>query len=141
MPTPAWPSTLPQYLLTRNYKETAPTLAIRTQMDAGPAKMRRRFTANARPISGMLLLNEYQLAVLDEFFLNDCQGGAQSFCWTMQRRLSDSDSSADSNAPLDSDAPVPSFPPMTFRFVKPPAYADSGDGKNYEVTLSLEILP
>ena len=138
---PTWPTSLPQYLLTRNYTETAPNLVIRTTMDAGPAKVRRRFTAGARPIQGLVILTEYQLAVLDEFFLDDCAGGAIAFEWTMQRRMSDSDARSDSDASSDSDALPATFPPMTFRFTKPPDYSDAGDGKTYEVTVYLEILP
>jgi len=138
---PTWPTSLPQYLLTRNYSETAPNLVIRTTMDAGPAKVRRRFTAGVRPIDGLLVLTDDQLGVLDGFFLNDCAGGAIAFSWTMQRRLSDSDSPSDSDSSPDSDLTPATFPPMTFRFTKPPHYSDVGDGKNYEVTVNLEILP
>lgn len=140
-PAPTWPTSLPQALLTRNYKETAPNLVIRTQMDAGPAKVRRRFTAGIRAIEGLLVLDEDQLAVLDNFFLSDCQGGALSFSWTYQREWQDVDFDADTDTNTDSDTRPVSWAPATFRFVKPPAYSDTGDGRHYEVTLSLEILP
>ncbi len=138
---PTWPTALPQYLLTRNYTETAPNLVIRTTMDAGPAKVRRRFTAGVRPIDGLLILSEDQVEELDEFYFNDCQGGALSFQWTMQRRTQDTSSPTDTSAGTDTSNLPETFPPMTLRFVKQPQYSDTGDGKNYEVTISLEIMP
>ena len=141
MKMPTWPASLPQYLLTRNYSESAPNLVIRTTMDAGPAKVRRRFTAGVRPIDGLVILTDDQLGVLDGFFLNDCAGGAIAFSWTMQRESEDADASTDTDAIADTDLGLPkSWAPATFRFVKPPQYQDTGDGKHYEVKLSLEIM-
>jgi hypothetical protein len=137
-----WPASLPQYLLTRSYKETAPDLVIRTKMDAGPAKVRRRFTSGVRQIEGLLVLAQDQVATLDNFFLNDCQGGAVSFLWTYQREVQDTDAPLDTDLATDTDTRMPlSWLPATVRFVKPPQYHDTGDGTHYEVSLSLEILP
>ncbi len=139
---PTWPTSLPQYLLTRNYSETALNLVIRTTMDAGPAKVRRRFTAGVRPVGGLLVLTDDQVGVLDGFFLNDCAGGAVAFSWTMQRESEDTDAPTDTDAISDTDIGLPKcWEPATFRFMKPPQYQDTGDGKHYEVTLSLEIMP
>ncbi len=138
---PTWPTSLPQFVLTRNYKETAPDLVIRTQMDAGPAKVRRRFTAGVRPMEAMLVLTEDQLIVLDNFYLSDCQGGALSFTWTYQRGRQDTDAGTDSDIGTDTDTLRSVRATATMRFVKPPVSEDVGDGKNYEVTLNLEIMP
>lgn len=137
---PTWPTALPQYLLNRNYKETAPDLVIRTKMDAGPAKVRRRFTAGVRPIEGTLVLSDDQVIVLDNFFLSDCQGGALGFTWTFQREWRDTDLVTDTDVSTDTDILAQAFAPTTMRFVKPPLYQDLGAG-NYEVTLALEIMP
>ena len=60
----------------------------------------------------------------------------------MQRESEDTDSPADTDAIGDTDLGLPeSWEPATFRFVKPPQYQDTGDGKHYEVKLSLEIMP
>ncbi len=144
--TPIWPAMLPQYLLTRNYKEAAPSLTVRTQMDAGPAKVRRRFTAGVRMVEGMIVCDEDQLDALDDFYVNDCAGGALSFSWTMQRRQRDTASPAipdsDTSQVGDTSLLALIFVGLnTFRFAKPPEYADAGDGRHYEVTLYLEILP
>ncbi len=42
-----WPATLPAPALS-SLRETPPDNLIRTQMDKGPAKVRRRTTANVR---------------------------------------------------------------------------------------------
>jgi hypothetical protein len=138
---PTWPASLPQFVLTRNYKESPPDLVIRTKMDAGPAKVRRRFTAGVRPIEAMLVLNGDQLAVLDDFYLTACQGGALSFTWTYQREWQDTDMTPDTDTLIDTDILQPAWQTATMRFVKPPVYADVGDGQNYECTLNLEIMP
>jgi hypothetical protein len=142
MTTPIWPAALPQYLLTRNYSEDDPDTVIRTQMDAGPAKIRRRFTAAVRQLAGMIVVDEDQLDTLSDFFMNDCAGGAIAFQWTMQRRQRDTAEPTDTSQITDT-----SLLPLTFvgtnnyRFVKPPRYSDTGDGAHYEAALSLEILP
>ena len=45
MPSAVWPPSLPQGPRLEDLEETPPTLAIRTGMDVGPAKVRRRAVA------------------------------------------------------------------------------------------------
>lgn len=78
---PTWPASLPQRVLADGYQETAPRFTIRTQMDAGPAQVRRRFTAGPTPLWVQLRLTFAQKATLDAFYLNDCAGGALPFAW------------------------------------------------------------
>ena len=40
-----WPATLPQEILAEGYEEGLPDVLVRTKMDAGPDKVRRRATA------------------------------------------------------------------------------------------------
>ncbi|QLH37711.1 MAG: hypothetical protein HWD60_00095 [Defluviicoccus sp.] len=42
-----WPSSLPQKPLVDGFSETAPNLVVRSPMDVGPAKVRRRATAGS----------------------------------------------------------------------------------------------
>ncbi len=48
MSNPVWPPSLPQRPLAQGFSEQAPDTLIRTQMEAGPPKVRRRFTAGIR---------------------------------------------------------------------------------------------
>lgn len=74
-----WPSTLPQAWLNDGYQETLPNVMIRSEMDAGPAKSRRRFTAQVTPIKAQLLLTTAEKGYLETFFNTTIAGGALSF--------------------------------------------------------------
>ena len=115
---PAWPGTLPQDVFVQGYSEQPPELALRTQMDIGPAKLRRRQTAAARPLKATVGLTRAQVATLDAFFLTDLAGGALSFTWTHPRTLA----------------------AATFRFVSRPSYVPES-GASWLAELDLEILP
>jgi len=65
-----WPVTLPQCFLQDSYQETDANLFVQTEMDAGPPKIRRRFTAGVRQISGKMLLTTAQKIILREFFMD-----------------------------------------------------------------------
>ena len=51
-------------------------------MDAGPAKMRRRFSAVVRTFVVPIELNGTQRQAFDSFWINDTQEGSISFSWT-----------------------------------------------------------
>lgn len=109
---PTWPADLPAVLLIRGYEETAPDVIKRTPMDAGPAKVRRRFSANVRPVKGTMVLSGTQKASLDTFFETTIAGGALAFDWQAK----------------------------SWRFVEPPAFSPIALNL-WEVRLSLEVLP
>ena len=81
----AWPATLPQSPLVEGYSEETPDLVVRTSMDEGPAKIRRRFTANVRNITHNYLLTQAQVATLDTFFVTTLAGGALTFTFINPR--------------------------------------------------------
>lgn len=134
---PTWPGTLPQVLLRSGYQETQPKLVVRTNMDAGPAKVRRRFTANVTPVKGKIIVTADQLSTLVAFWSNDCAGGALQFVWQTQWGAGDTDQVTDSDAESDTDL---LFQAANYRFVSEPTYAEVGFG-TYEVDLSLEMMP
>jgi len=113
-----WPSSLPDYLLVQGYNESFPNTTIRTQMEEGPAKVRRWGTAAIRPITGTQILNQSEYEDLDTFYNTTTQGGSLRFDWTH---------------PITGDS-------VEFRFVSPPTVAAVGNC-NFQVTLNLEILP
>jgi len=115
---PSWPSELPYTPLIRSYGEKAPNVTIRTSMDIGPAKVRRRFTNGIREFSFDLQLNGAQLQILDDFFMNDLAGGSIAFDFTSPRTEQ----------------------PVSMRFVNPPQYSARG-GNIWIASLDLEALP
>lgn len=115
----AWPiAPFPQLPLQAGYSESPPDTVIRSPMDAGPAKLRRRTTAGVRRLACALRLTTAQVATFDSFYVTSLQGGALPFDWVNPRT-----GAAES-----------------LRFVGPPAYgAPSGD--LFPVTFKLEVLP
>lgn len=111
-----WPTTFCP--LAGSYQETPPNNTIRTSMDRGPDKVRRRTTANVRPVSFKMLLNKTQVAQLDDFYNEDTFSGADPFDFTHPRTGAS----------------------VQARFVNPPAYQDRGAAM-YEAAVQLEILP
>lgn len=113
-----WPVTLPTTPLQDGYSETLPNNIIRTQMDKGPAKVRKRMTSNVRPISCAFVLTTAQLAIFESFFITDCAYGAIHFDWAHPR----------TGSTLD------------FRFTDQPKY-EPMSGTDWYVTFNLEQLP
>jgi hypothetical protein len=120
---PTWPSSLPDYVLVQGYEENTPNTLVRTQMDKGPDKVRRRYTAGTRTFGAQLELTGAQVATLESFLENDLDGGALRFDWTHPRTQNS----------------------VSFRFV--PLRDDtlvsySGLGNDYyRAQMQLEILP
>lgn len=75
---PAWPSTLPAPL-TENYGVDATDTTVRTDMDSGPARVRRRFTAAPDMLTATWRLSEAQMAIFRTFFEDDIDHGAAWF--------------------------------------------------------------
>jgi hypothetical protein len=119
---PTWPSTLPQNQFI-GLTEQRQDPRLRTQMDAGPAKMRRRYTATVRTFSVPIELNGTQRQAFDTFWITDTQEGSLSFSWT---------------DPVTDSA-------VTFRFVSPPQWTLQAGGATasrlWRAQLDLEILP
>ena len=70
-----WPKDLPQDFLTHNLEDNL----IRTKMDAGPDKVRRRFSVPRNFFT--IALTAAQCDVLRTFYEADCERGAQVFSW------------------------------------------------------------
>lgn len=116
---PAWPTELYDCILKGSLKERAANNTIRTNMDVGPAKIRRRTTANVRPLSFVLKLKSPQVDVLLDFYKDDLYSGSIEF---------------DFVHPRTSEA-------CTCRFTgEPPEYQDQ-EAVLYDMPISLEILP
>lgn len=113
-----WPATLPPPL-SQSFRETPPDGSLRTQMDKGPAKVRRRSTAMTRQIAFEMALDQDQLDDLDDFFTTTTYSGSDEFTFTH---------------PRTSEV-------VSARFTSPPNYTDLNNGDYYTATIELEILP
>ncbi len=116
--TAVWPLDLPQRVLRQGFSEQAPDTALRTAMDSGPAKLRRKATAGVRALRCTVRVSLAQRAVLDAFYCDALEGGTAAFEWVH---------------PLTGA-------PCRLRFVKPPAVVPSR-GLGFDAALELEILP
>lgn len=119
MAIPAWDASLPQRLLVKSYSESPADVLLRTSMDFGPAKVRRRGTAGPRPVSGSIIVTAAELATFKTFFNTTLLGGSLRFSWV---------------------DPVDGTTTTEMRITKNPSWqALSGD--LFEIALELEILP
>lgn len=114
----AWPSSLPAPALD-TLREKPPQNRIRTSMDKGPKKSRRRTTANVRPLAFTLKLTDAQLETLDTFFVTTTNSGVTEFDYT-HPRTGDSVTAQFGDDPLE--------------------YAEKA-GVIWDVPINLEILP
>jgi len=80
-----WPSSLPQRPTVGGYQERFAETVLRTAMDAGAAKLRRRFTAAPRQIEVTFRMTAAQVAVLRSFYEETTAGGALPFDWVHPR--------------------------------------------------------
>lgn len=71
-----WPSTLPQLPQLDSFSETNGVLIIRSPMDAGPAKQRRR-GKRPRTMQVSFFMDATQRATLDNFIENTIMGTAR----------------------------------------------------------------
>lgn len=74
-----WPTTLPPMPLRDGYEITFGNPTIRTDMESGPARVRRRSRASPDKIPLQFLLTEAQMATFRAWFDADIQQGAAWF--------------------------------------------------------------
>lgn len=118
-----WPSTLPNEPFTELQGQPADN-RLRTDMDAGPTKMRRRYTAKRIFYNNVeMYLDGDQLQTLQDFYNNDLNGGTLKFDW---------------DDPVDGTT-------VQFRFRSPYQYVITAGGTTskrvYLVTMQLEQMP
>lgn len=113
-----WPDTLPPSPLIDGFEEEEPDVVLRTNMDAGPAKTRRRYTSGVSNLSWPTLLTTAQRATLINFYRVSCDYGAIPYNVTH---------------PITGDI-------VSVRFVKPPKF-QAASHSLFRATLNLEIMP
>lgn len=117
MANATWPAGLPQYLLVAGFSRRFRKNKIRTPMEYGPVKQRRRGTSAPAPIKGVIQLKAGQVSTLEAFHDTTLVDGTLPFDWV---------------EPVSQTA-------VTCRFVSEPAV--SGGPVTFRATLDLEIMP
>jgi hypothetical protein len=111
-----WPSNIPSGFLAEGFSKTPKSNVIRSSMDAGPQKTRRRYTARTINYTGREIFDTEELALFEQFYHTALADGALRFNY------------AD---PITGEV-------AEFRFTKD--YTVSTNNGLFEVTLNLEKL-
>jgi len=74
-----WPISLPQAPITRALEVSPPDLLVRSSMDVGPAKVRRRATVGVTVFAIEMAMTATQLATFETFWRDTVLGGALTF--------------------------------------------------------------
>jgi hypothetical protein len=77
-----WPAELPATLLLEGLSKQPQNNVIRTAMDAGPKKARRRYTARSVKFSGKQIMSPGELAVFEQFYHTVLADGVLRFDFT-----------------------------------------------------------
>ncbi|MGY3265796.1 hypothetical protein [Lysobacter sp. HA35] len=115
----AWPSTLPQTPLMDGVSYVPWRNAVRTDMDAGVPKTRRRFTAVGDDVRLAILIDRTQCDTLDTFYQVTLKT-VLPFTWKHFRKAG--------------------YPTCDYRFKSPPQFTPAG-GTLWRAELELERLP
>ena len=120
MATITWPASLPPFeeTLLKGNKEKPGTTAIRTQMEVGPDKVRRRGTAAVDELNTGYVMTAAQVTALDDFFAATTKSGALRF---------------DATHPRTGNT-------VEVRFLKRPEYEKEAPDV-WRVKFSVEVLP
>lgn len=113
----AWPSTLPDFFQVGGYSEKGVDNTLRSKMDVGPDKLRRRTITNVRNVIGNMWLTDSQYDDMVTFYETTQNYGADSFTMDDAHAVN-----------------------KTWRFVGPPSYSTVGPN-NWQVRLTLEEMP
>lgn len=91
---PTWPASLPQDPSLDGYSSEDQSGMLRSEMDSGPPKQRRRFTATTENISLSWLMTKTQLSTFNSFYKTTLLEGSLAFDithpvngWTVSARF------------------------------------------------------
>lgn len=115
---PSWPGTLPDKVLKDGYDEMFSDNVVRTPMDVGPPKIRRRATSAPKIFTVNQMLTSAQVGYLDTFYYTTLYHGSLSFDWKHPRTA---------------------VAASVMRFRSPPRVTTAG-GDRFIATYELEIL-
>lgn len=112
-----WPATINEKVLQDGFSQTQRPNTIRTTIDAGIDKLRRRYTTPIRNVRVAMYLTFAQYSTLETFYNTTLQGGVLSFEFP------------DPATDVDHE----------YRFLSPPTYVAAG-GLHYQVSMEWERL-
>jgi hypothetical protein len=115
--TAIWPNILPKRFTVSTYQETRPDNVVYSEVSIGPAKARRRTTANVWDQGGTMVMTYDQYRLFLSFVANDIGDGAKAF-WFPDRL---------------------GGPNLLVRLKEPPKV--SLEGNLWQVSITLEVLP
>jgi len=120
MPVAVWPSTCAT--LRNSIRERLPDNVLRSPMEVGPAKVRRRTTSGVRELTAEVQpLTSAERSTFESFFVTELRYGSLPFTWVH---------------PLTGAT-------LLCRFKEPPQYQEvwAKMGSLTQVSISVEILP
>lgn len=79
MSMPVWPPGLPQEIPQEGYRGTSADNVIRTAMDVGPPKTRRRSSARNRTFTVSFRFDQAEVTLFREFWRTTLEGGVLRF--------------------------------------------------------------
>lgn len=118
MSTATWPATLQSIVSEANFGLTLGDTVLRSDMDYGPQKVRRRFTKGVDTFSTSIYLTQAQYSFFYTFYNTTLNGGVNPFTF---------------NHPITGVSSI-------FRFKGPPQVSSIGGG-NFTVSMEWEQLP
>ena len=142
MTIPVWPSTLPAKFLTEGFTKGVPDGRLRTAMETGPAKMRRRTRAATTPVTVQFYASLDQVARLEAFWSEDTGGGTLPFL--VRDQLRDGQPLSDGTGGILSDE---AGNPLTIEgwwlvtFGEQPPQIGLRSGQTARISMALLILP
>jgi len=80
MSIPNWPEALPSFLL-RDWSYGKQTSILKSDMEIGPPKRRKRTTAEGGSLTGSIEIDQQQFEVFKTFVESTLSGGINSFLW------------------------------------------------------------
>ena len=78
---PVWPTILPQAPAKDGFSDACPSNLLRSDMDSGPAKVRRRGSAKPRTVSCTYVFSDVEADAFEEFVNNTLYDGSICFDW------------------------------------------------------------
>lgn len=99
MAIPVWPDILPQKASRDGFSEGSRDGRLRTQMEGGPPKMRRRFSSDPKPITASIRVTVEQWNAFDLFWEQGTSFGSLPF-WFPDQSRGDVILETESGAPL-----------------------------------------
>ena len=119
-----WPSTIPQAFQQDSFSEATASAVLRTSMDTGPTKVRRRTTSNPDIWSGRMILTSTELADFKTFYRTTSKYGSERFNFPNQYDLL---STVEARFKIDTGGEAFSITP-------------DGDTQDWSIDLTLEVF-